>query len=180
MLEGNRSKIQDLHLQFANNAGLKVVGDDNLIENVLIEDVDWLGTLDFPALEIGFDVVEDGARGSGALEARAGDRMWPRPTKGQRNNITRATVRRFGNAGIVTSQLANEISYSHVYNGGLIGNDDACVHADNSMTSCGYPNSTDSCTKTWHHNWVHDTTEKCLRFDDQSENASIHHNGVYS
>jgi hypothetical protein len=35
LLEGNRSKIQDLHLQFANNAGLKVVGDDNLIENVL-------------------------------------------------------------------------------------------------------------------------------------------------
>ena len=31
-----------------------------------------------------------------------------------------------------------------------------------------------------HHNWVHDTTEKCLRFDDQSENASIHHNVVYN
>jgi hypothetical protein len=75
--------------------------------------VDWLGTLDFPALEIGFDLGEGDARGSGrALGARAGDRMWPRPTKGQRNNITRATVRRFGNAGIVTSQLANEISYS--------------------------------------------------------------------
>ena len=31
----------------------------------------------------------------------------------------------------------------------------------------------------YHHNWVHDTTEKCLRFDDQSENATIHHNVLY-
>ena len=34
--------------------------------------------------------------------------------------------------------------------------------------------------QVWHHNWVHDTTEKCLRFDDQSENATIHHNVIYN
>jgi hypothetical protein len=62
-----------------------------------------------------------------------------------------------------------------VYNGGLIGNDDACVHADNSMTSCGYPNSTDSCTKTWHHNWVHDCREKCMRGDDYTWQLHGHH-----
>ena len=27
---------------------------------------------------------------------------------------------------------------------------------------------------------MHDTTEKCLRFDDQSENATIHHNVIYN
>ena len=32
-------------------------------------------------------------------------------------------------SGIVTSQLANEISYAHVSEGGLIGGDDACIHA---------------------------------------------------
>ena len=111
LLEGNRSSIVDLHLRYSNNAGLKIIGDDNLVENVLIEDVDWLGTLDFPALEIGFDQMGLAAAGG---RLHAGDRtgMYPRPTKGQRNKITKATVRRFGNAGVVTSQLANEISYS--------------------------------------------------------------------
>ena len=187
LLEGNRSTIRGLHLQYANNGGLKVIGDDNVIDNVLIEDVDWLGTLDFPALEIGFDGVESEAAGAGGsaaaahqLHARAGDRMYPRPTKGQRNHITRTTVRRFGNAGIVTSQLANEISYSHVYNGGLIGNDDACVHADNSLTSCGEKNSTDDCTKTWHHNWVHDCREKCMRGDDYTWQLHGHHLVIYN
>jgi hypothetical protein len=119
------------HLRYANNAGLKIVGDDNVVENVLIEDVDWLGTLDFPALEVGFDQWSSAEPPGKALAPtssssevvplqqrrlrRVDDRMYPRPTKGQRNTITKATVRRFGNAGIVTSQLANEISYSHVY-----------------------------------------------------------------
>jgi hypothetical protein len=35
--------------------------------------------------------------------------MWPRDAFGENNVIERATVRRFGNAGIVTSQLSNEI-----------------------------------------------------------------------
>ena len=42
--------------------------------------------------------------------------MFPHDAFG--NVITRATVRGFGNAGIVTSQLANEISLLvHVYDG---------------------------------------------------------------
>ena len=63
---------------------------------------------DFPALEIGFDQWAPGMPPTLLREA-AGNRMYPRPTKGQRNTVTKATVRRFGNAGIVTSQLANEI-----------------------------------------------------------------------
>ena len=40
---------------------------------------------------------------------------YPRDTFGEGNRINRTTVRRFGNAGIVTSQLSNEISHCHVY-----------------------------------------------------------------
>eukprot|EP00729_Bicosta_minor_P026990 gene26990-13786_t len=112
LVEGNKTVITGLHVQYSNIHGLKIVGNDNLLDNSLIEDVDWLGT---------------------------------------------TTVRRFGNAGIVTSQLSNEISYSHVYDGGLIGNDDACVHADNSGTPCQPDPATGAitinCTKNWHHNW---------------------------
>ena len=174
------------HLRYANNAGLKIVGNDNVVENILIEDVDWLGTLDFPALEIGFAQWSPGMTPGNVppppklLRDDVGNQMYPRPTYGQRNRISKATVRRFGNAGIVTSQLANEISYSHVYDGGLIGNDDACVHADNSMTCCGYPKCSDNCTKEWHHMWVHDCREKCMRGDDYTWSLHGHHLVVWN
>ena len=40
--------------------------------------------------------------------------MYPRNTFGLNNTITHATVGRFGDSGIVTSQLSNELSYNHV------------------------------------------------------------------
>jgi hypothetical protein len=92
VLHGNRSRISDLHLRWANNAGLKIVGDDNVVENVLIEDVDWLGTLDFPALEVGFDQMglDPSAATTERMLLRDSNRMYPRPTKGQRNTIRKA------------------------------------------------------------------------------------------
>lgn len=57
LVEGNKTVITGLHVQYSNIHGLKIVGNDNLLDNSLIEDVDWLGTLDFPALQIGFDNV---------------------------------------------------------------------------------------------------------------------------
>jgi hypothetical protein len=110
--------------------------------------------------------------------------MFPRDPYGEGNVVTMATVRRFGNAGIVTSQLANEISFSHVYDGGLVGTDDACVHADNTYTTC--QNLTlpladrANCTKVWHHNWVHDCREKCMRGDDYTVGLSGHHNVIWN
>lgn len=137
----------------------------------------WLGTLDFPAVEIGF-----GLSPSPAPVSQHNLRMWPRDTVGEHNHINRTTVRRFGNAGIVTSQLSNEISFVHVHDGGLIGNDDACVHADNSDTQCipwpaKYPNSTvaNHCHKQWHHSWIHDCREKCVRGDDYTWQLEGHH-----
>ena len=55
--------------------------------------------------------------------------MYPRNIFGTNNTITRATVGRSGSAGIVTSQLSNEVSFSHVFGAGLIGLDDAAQPA---------------------------------------------------
>ena len=104
--------------------------------------------------------------------------MYPRKTFGINNTVLRATVRNFGNAGIVTSQLSNEISFSHVYNGGLLGSDDACVHADNSAARCGSGGV--ACIKTWHHNHVHDCLAKCMRGDDNTQNLTMHHNVIFN
>ena len=32
----------------------------------------------------------------------------------------------------------------------------------------------------WHHNWVHDASEKCIRADDQSRNMTVHHNVAFN
>lgn len=103
---------------------------------------------------------------------------------GNDNFVTRVTVRRFGECGILTSQRSNEISYSHVHDGGLTGLDSAGIHADNTFVSCmnwSLPLSARAnCTKVWHHNWVHDCMEKCVRGDDRNLNLTIHHNVIFN
>ena len=127
---------------YSNTAGLKVVGSHNALSELLILDTDWLGTLDYPPLEIGFGndcdahelVNASGCAGvpsfpgwsaEAARAARAalpphppGLRMYPRNPHGTNNSVTRATVGRSGNACIVTSQLSNQLSYSRVFGAG--------------------------------------------------------------
>ena len=89
---------------------------------------------------------------------------------------TRARSGVVSRPGVVTSQLRNEVSHTHISRGGLIGGDNACLHADNTPTDCG----TQNCSKEWHHNWVHDCREKCVRCDDGSESCSVHHAVVFN
>ena len=218
LLEGNSNTVSRVSLRYSNTAGLKVVGSHNVVSEVLILDTDWLGTLDYPPLEIGFGndcdspeirkanasgcrdvppfpgLTEDDDDDENETEAvdtadgtvaswdpsdpAPGFRMYPRYLLGTNNTITRTTVARSGNAGIVTSQLSNEVSYSHVHTIGLIGKDDAAIHADNSEghTACRRPGR---CVKEWHHNWVHDCLAKCVRGDDFTKNLSMHHNVIW-
>ena len=143
------------------NTGLQVIGSDNALSELLILDTDWLGTLDYPPLLLGFGPAIDGVPNASASAApitmcggpasspgRLGitfsrrvdhDIMiptaprraarssgpphrlrYPRNTAGVNNSVTRLTVGRFGNAGVVTSQLSNEVSYAHIYSGGSV------------------------------------------------------------
>lgn len=146
-----------------------------------MEDTDWLATLDYPPVEIGFQLTSANSTASGSQLG-----VYPRDTFGVNNSITRATVRRFGNAGIVTSQLSNEVGLSEISHGGLVGSDDACLHADNSHTICEDYNTVpfaarkDACVKVWHHNWVHDCEAKCMRGDDYTLNLTMHHNMIFN
>ena len=173
--EADDSTITQLAIRYSNSAGLKIVGSNNVVKELLILDTDWLGTLDYPPLELGFAAtVQTPPNGSHGLT------MYPRATHGLNNTVTRATIGRFGNAGIVTSQLSNEVSYAHVFEGGLIGKDTSCVHADNSRCKCMNAVDKADCGKYWHHNWVHDCRGKCVRGDDNTVNLTIHHNVVFN
>ena len=228
VLQGDDGSLERLHMRYAQNGGLKIVGNRNVITEFLAEDMTWLGSLDFPPLMLGFGFANPTAelngghsstnqpqlsstRGSTAEieeeeeeeerekeegeEEGDGEEMartpWSGvfvggvdPTLGNDNVVRRATLRRFGEMGIVTSQRSNELSYLHVHDGGLIGLDHACVHADNTFVSCmnySLPAAQrTNCSKTWHHSWVHDCREKGVRGDDFNLNLTMHHLVVWN
>jgi hypothetical protein len=151
-LQGDDGEVSELWVRYAQNGGLKIVGSRNLIRESLFEDMTWLPSLDFPPLELGFTfanptLAEDDERGrEGAVAVGLGSTnaeaatvgatrhhhrtVWGGlhavgvdPTFGNDNRVTRTTLRRLGEMGIVTSQRSNELSFIHVHDGGLIGLD---------------------------------------------------------
>lgn len=161
-INGTATTVVNLTLAYSNNNGLSFGGLDSTMDNCLVLSTDWLGTLTYAPLRI------------------AGNRL----------NVTRCTVRAFGNAGVITT-LPNtrpagqgqpqpppqpmagrwlEVAYSHISGGGLVGKDTALL----------YTGGWGAAGTHWHHNWAHNASEKCLRGDDQSRNMTVHHNVLYS
>eukprot|EP01064_Diplonema_japonicum_P016171 TRINITY_DN24178_c0_g1_i1.p1 TRINITY_DN24178_c0_g1~~TRINITY_DN24178_c0_g1_i1.p1 ORF type:complete len:647 (+),score=176.44 TRINITY_DN24178_c0_g1_i1:30-1943(+) len=171
LVEGNNSVLQRVSIKNTNVAGVQMIGSRNTLQDSLIMNVDWVGSLDYPPVLVGFGKLDcTGGVCGGALGK----------VQGEDNVITRNTVKQFGNSGIVTSQLSIEVSYNHVHSGGLIGCDHAGIHADNKPTPCMYNTSLSNCTKEFHHNWVHDCREKCIRGDDATVNMTMHHNVAWN
>lgn len=184
LLAGSHSTVTRLHLRYATAAGLKIVGDNNTVRDCLLEDNGWLPSIDYSPIQLGFGSglpTLDAQRATGHNAALGGHEGG---TQGNDNRVERVTIRRFGECGILTSQRSNEISYSHVYHGGLTGLDSAGIHADNTYVSCMNwtlpPDRRANCTKVWHHNWVHDCREKCMRGDDGNLNLTTHHNVLFN
>lgn len=226
LIEGNRNTVSRFHMRYSNNGGLKIVGSNNTISESLFEDLTWLGTLDFPPIELGFGSTQptssssstsapasadvrtrtssaanesERGRDSVSLQDTSHPPQLPLPpsalvhmdargigdqTEGNNNTVTRTTVRRCGEMGILTSQRSNTITYTHVYEIGLIGLDSAGLHADNTVVSCmdySLPaGQRADCVKHWHHNWVHDCREKCVRGDDYNLNLTVDHSVIWN
>ncbi len=165
-INGSDVKVHNLTVRFSNNNGL-VVGADGAhniqVDNVLVDRTDWIGSLTYAPLQV----------------------------HGNNISIRRATVTMFGNAGVVTSipntlphasadapqqppqpmgERFLEVAFSHIAYGGLVGMDTAAL----------YTGGWNAAGLHWHHNWIHDASEKCLRGDDQSANMTVHHNVIYN
>ncbi|KAJ9464309.1 hypothetical protein DIPPA_02517 [Diplonema papillatum] len=169
-LSGNDSTVERVHLRYSALNGILMIGFRNTVTDCLLEFTNWLGTLDFPTLYIGFGKVN------------AAHHLRPQMAWGEDNLITKVTLRGFGNSGIVTSQLSNEVSYAYVRDGGLIGCDHAGIHVDNDPVPCmfNFTLSASNCSKSIHHNVVHDCREKCVRGDDASMNITAHDMVIYN
>jgi hypothetical protein len=86
------------------------------------------------------------------------------------NRVSHCTVAKVGNIGILYRGPNNVIEYNHVHHTGLACKDIAAVHT-------GSPACAGSVA---HHNWIHDSTGKGLRGDDQTRGLTFHHNVVWN
>ena len=145
---GLRVTLENVTLSYSINGGIGLTGDGHIVRNCAFSFISWYGTLDYVPLS----------------------------ANGNNITITQVTVNDFGNAGVTThipnvppsahpvpqpmAERRLEVSYTHIYRGGLVGKDSAALYTGG--WSCAGVH--------WHHNWVHDATEKCVRADDQSRN----------
>ena len=233
LVEGNGTLIERVSLKHSNIAGLLVIGSDVTVREVLLEDLDWVGSLDFPPLQVGFGrmvcpkhaVNFDPSTCGHMLQQGEHQRTQPRmgittnstataasadmgtastsdvgaatPTaascpvwgdaparlrhpEGVGAAISHVTINGAGGCGIVTSQLSNEISMCKVSHAAQVGLDQAGIHADNLDAHESDLCDAHNCTKAWHHNWVYNVRDKCVRGDDGSVNMAVHHNVIFN
>ena len=160
LVAGSDNVVRNVSLAWTPGSGLSVQGQRNTVENGLVHDTCWLGSLrDMPLLQ------RNTAREGQAAPC-----------------ITRhATVFNGGNALIgFRGWGGHVIEYNHAYNGGLACKDVALIYS-------GGP-STAGCVVRY--NWAHGcrTRERTrsglagglgIRGDDQTRSLTVHHNVVW-
>ena len=124
-MSGSRNTIRNCSLAYTPLSGLVMVGPDNTLDNNLVHDVCWNGSLRYPAINL-----------------EAGDRpsdKW-KPTLVKSN-----TVYNCGSAGITFRGQAYVIEYNYVHDLGLTSNDVAGI----------YTSGAEVAGSVVRYNWVH-------------------------
>jgi len=156
---GDRNTVRRTSIAYASGGGLLVTGRGNLVENCIIHDVCWNGSLTQVALGL-YGPGREGGQGSTA----------------RRNTLFNA-----GNAIINYRKAAHTIEYNHVYNGGLLCKDVALVYT-------GQPSTAGSIVRyNWVHGCYTDPHRGRsgkpgglgIRGDDQTRRLTVHHNVVW-
>jgi len=157
-MSGSHNTIRNTTLGYTPLSGLAMTGSDNTLENNLVHDVCWNGSLRYPAISM-------------ASGTKPGDEWNPTLIKGN-------TVYNIGSAGIGFRSQAYIIEYNYVHNAGLMSHDVAAIYT-------GGQGIAGSIVR---YNWVHDCHPEIeknkniglgIRADDQSRNMSVHHNVVW-
>ena len=178
-VEGHHNVIRKVSLAYPNGSGLIVRGSRNIVENCIIHDANWFGTLTYKVLSVGVLQPEGEDNPYIDVETRSYNpeiigmkREW------DGNIIRQNTLFNCGNAILGFGGLGQTIvEYNHIYNGGM-----AC--RDVSLVYTGSPVIAGSVIR---YNWVHGIhTERWdgggglgIRGDDQTRDLSVHHNVVW-
>lgn len=161
LIQGDRNIIRHCSLAFSPTHGLAVNGSHNRIEDCLIHDFCWTGSLFYLGIKIGpkpgFETkIGEAAKSPGGTL------------------VSRCTVFNGGNALVaVYGQPGSVVEYCHIHHGGM-----ACK--DVSLLYTGLPTIEPA---TFRYNWVHDCGTPYgalgIRGDDQTRGLTLHHNVVF-
>lgn len=179
-ITGDNNRIDKISLAYANNMGLMVMGNNNKVNNSIIHDVNWSGTLIYPALQLS---------GSPYLGVNWFNTIQypPTPVTIENNEVTsfgniasNNTLFNCGNALLVYQAANTIVEFNHVHDGGKACKDVSLIYG------C-WPFSKGSEVRyNWVHGCVTDGWEGAkgeggmgIRADDQSRNNSIHHNVIW-
>ena len=171
---GDRNTVRRCSLAYPNNLGLMMMGNANVVENCIIHDVNWYGTLIYPALQLSAS-PNLGVNWFNTIQYP------PTPWSEKNTDITshgnrasRNTLYNCGNALLVYHAADSIVEYNHVYQGGKVCKDVSLIYG------C-WPFSRGSVVR---YNWVHDCYPDHggigIRADDQSRHQTFHHNVVWN
>ena len=179
-ITGDHNTVRRCSIGYTNNLGLMVMGNYNTVENCIIHDVNWSGTLIYPALQLSssphlgvnwFDTIQ----------------YPPTPRTIANSDITSTgnvahgnTLYNAGSCLLVYHAADSIVEYNHIYDGGLACKDVSLIYG------C-WPFSRGSVVR---YNWVHGCVTDGysgrgghggigIRCDDQSRNNIFHHNVVW-
>ena len=155
VMHGDFNTVRNSSLAYSPTMGLEMVGRRSTVENCLVHDVCWVGSLRYAPIRL---------------------RCYPRANYEARQGIVarRNTLFNFGNAGLCFYKQPGLLEYNHVYNGGLTCKDVALIYTEN-------PTIAGSVVR---YNWVHgcrteDGYGLGIRGDDLTRGLSVHHNVVW-
>jgi len=150
---GNHNTVKNCSFAYGSTVGLQMVGKNNLVENNIIHDFCWYGSLRYTGLHINSTGEPGMSEGSVA-----------------RYN----TLYNTGNAILNFRGYENIIEYNHVYNGGISCEDVALVYT-------GQPTTAGSIVRyNWVHGCRTESGQGLgIRGDDQTRSLTVHHNVVW-
>ncbi|MHC4995846.1 MAG: right-handed parallel beta-helix repeat-containing protein [Planctomycetota bacterium] len=153
---GDHNTFRRVGIAWAKNAGVIMVGSFNTAENCIVRDVNWVGSLTYPAVRL---FPDEGGRG---------------------NVVRRCTLYNAGNAILAFNGFDSVIEYNHVYNGGLLCKDVSLVYTQLPTTrgSVIRYNWVHGCF-TDGHSGRGGQGGLGIRADDQTRGVTAHHNVVW-
>lgn len=168
-ITGDRNVVRHCSLAYANNAGLEVMGSQNRVKNCIIHDVNWMGTLEYPALKLGVKPHSVNGRTNENSEVTS-----------HGNVASHNTLYNGGNALLSFAAPDSVVEYNHVYDGGLACKDVSLIYGSSPITH----------GSVVRYNWVHGCVTDGfsgrgghggigIRADDYSRSNIFHHNVVW-
>jgi len=158
-MSGSHNIIRNSTLGYTPLSGLVMTGPYNTLDNNLVHDVCWGGSLGYPAISMGSDRENPGS-------------VW------NASMIKGNTVYNAGSAGIGFRGQAYNIEYNYVHHCGIMSHDVSAIYTGGSSISGSIVR----------YNWVHNCHPEIennkniglgIRGDDHTMNMSVHHNVIW-